>query len=51
VLAGALELGLGLLIAERLPDSADWAIGLLVGIDLLFTGAALLALARALKPR
>jgi uncharacterized membrane protein HdeD (DUF308 family) len=51
VLAGVLELGLGILIAERLPESAGWAIGLLVGIDLMFTGVALLVLARALKPR
>jgi uncharacterized membrane protein HdeD (DUF308 family) len=51
VLSGVLELGLGLLIAERLPSSATWAIGLLVGIDLVFTGAALLGLSRALKPR
>ena len=51
VLSGVIELGLGLLIAERLPDSAGWAIGLLVGVDLIMTGAALLALARVLKPR
>jgi uncharacterized membrane protein HdeD (DUF308 family) len=50
-LSGVLELGFALLIAERLPESADWAIGLLVGVDLLFTGAALLALAHALRPR
>ena len=36
-LSGALSLILGILIAERLPSSADWAIGLIVGVDLLFS--------------
>jgi uncharacterized membrane protein HdeD (DUF308 family) len=36
--SGLLSLILGILIAEKLPSSADWAIGLLVGIDLLFFG-------------
>jgi uncharacterized membrane protein HdeD (DUF308 family) len=48
VVIGALDLLLGLLIAEQLPDSADWAIGLLVGIDLVFTGVFLISLSRAL---
>jgi uncharacterized membrane protein HdeD (DUF308 family) len=39
VLNGALSLVLGILIANKLPESADWAIGLLVGIDLLFYGS------------
>jgi uncharacterized membrane protein HdeD (DUF308 family) len=47
-LTGMLKLLLGILIAEQLPSSADWAIGLLVGVDLLFSGASLIALARAL---
>jgi uncharacterized membrane protein HdeD (DUF308 family) len=46
---GALSLLLGLLIAVGLPSSADWAIGLLVGIDLIFYGVTALALARLLK--
>jgi uncharacterized membrane protein HdeD (DUF308 family) len=37
-LNGAASLLLGLLIAVELPSSADWAIGLLVGIDFLFYG-------------
>lgn len=49
VLNGVLSLVLGLLIALKLPDSATWAIGLLVGIDLLFTGVLLLSLARSLR--
>src|SRR3954447_24149248 len=50
VLNGLLSLALGLLIALQLPDSATWAIGLLVGIDLVFTGALLIGLARSLRP-
>ena len=50
VLNGLLSLALGLLIALQLPDSATWAIGLLVGIDLVFTGAQLIGLARRLWP-
>jgi len=49
VLDGVLSLVLGLLIALQLPESATWAIGLLVGIDLLFTGVLLLSLARGLR--
>jgi uncharacterized membrane protein HdeD (DUF308 family) len=47
-LNGALTLILGILIAEQLPSSANWAIGLIVGIDLLFSGIVLISLARAL---
>jgi uncharacterized membrane protein HdeD (DUF308 family) len=50
IVNGLLSLSLGLLVGLQLPESADWAIGLLVGIDLLFTGMSLLALARALRP-
>jgi uncharacterized membrane protein HdeD (DUF308 family) len=50
VLNGLLSLALGLLIALQLPDSATWAIGLLVGIDVVFMGALLIALARSLRP-
>jgi uncharacterized membrane protein HdeD (DUF308 family) len=32
-----------------LPSSASWAIGLIVGIDLIFTGVVLLALASRLE--
>jgi uncharacterized membrane protein HdeD (DUF308 family) len=47
-LTGALKLLLGILIAEQLPSSADWAIGLLVGVDLIFSGSSLIGLARSL---
>jgi uncharacterized membrane protein HdeD (DUF308 family) len=49
--SGALAFGLGLLIAMRLPDAASWAIGLVVGVDFIFTGALMIALARALRVR
>jgi uncharacterized membrane protein HdeD (DUF308 family) len=48
---GALALGLGLLLAMRLPDAASWAIGLVVGVDFIFTGALMIALARRLGVR
>jgi uncharacterized membrane protein HdeD (DUF308 family) len=48
ILAGAVSLALGVLIAVELPSSADWAIGLLVGIDFLIYGV--LALGRAWVP-
>lgn len=40
---GAISLILAILIGNNLPSSADWAIGLLVGIDLLFSGFAAIA--------
>ncbi|MEA2381757.1 MAG: hypothetical protein QOH72_1728 [Solirubrobacteraceae bacterium] len=46
---GAMSLVLAILIAVQLPSSAGWAIGLLVGINLLFSGMALIGLARQLK--
>ena len=47
-LSGALALILGVLIALELPESAAWAIGLIVGVDLIFTGALLIATAHVL---
>jgi uncharacterized membrane protein HdeD (DUF308 family) len=35
---GALSLVLGILVVANLPSSAAWAIGLLVGINLIFFG-------------
>lgn len=46
---GAVTLLLGILIAVSLPSSADWAIGLLVGIDFLFYGVTAISLAGAIK--
>ena len=47
VFAGATSLVIGVLIATELPSSGDWAIGLLVGIQLVVVG--LVSLGRALK--
>lgn len=48
-LNGALSLLIGLLILVDFPSSADWAIGLLVGIDFLFAGWVLLMISSAGK--
>ena len=37
-LSGIAGLLVGILILAKLPESSDWAIGLLVGIDLIFAG-------------
>jgi uncharacterized membrane protein HdeD (DUF308 family) len=50
IAGGVLALALGILIAEQLPSSADWAIGLIVGVDLIFSGVMLISLARSLAP-
>jgi uncharacterized membrane protein HdeD (DUF308 family) len=46
---GVLSIVLGFLIAASLPSSAAWALGLLVGIDLIFWGMHALLGARLLK--
>ncbi|MDO8184331.1 DUF308 domain-containing protein [Conexibacter sp. JD483] len=46
---GVVTLLLAVLIGAELPESSDWAIGLLVGIDFIFFGVAALAAASALK--
>ncbi|HST38664.1 MAG TPA: DUF308 domain-containing protein [Conexibacter sp.] len=46
---GVVTLLLAILIGAELPESSDWAIGLLVGIDFLFFGFAAIAAASALK--
>jgi uncharacterized membrane protein HdeD (DUF308 family) len=48
-LNGVVSLILGLLIAVDLPSSANWAIGLLVGINLLFWGVRALVGASLIK--
>jgi uncharacterized membrane protein HdeD (DUF308 family) len=49
ILSGSISIALGVLIAEELPSSADWAIGLIVGVDLLFSGTLLTSLAYRLR--
>ncbi|HEX3239867.1 MAG TPA: HdeD family acid-resistance protein [Solirubrobacterales bacterium] len=44
-LSGVAGLLIGVLILIKFPDSADWAIGLLVGIDLIFAGWTLTSIA------
>jgi uncharacterized membrane protein HdeD (DUF308 family) len=44
-LSGFCGLLIGILILVEFPSSADWAIGLLVGIDLIFAGWALVSVA------
>jgi uncharacterized membrane protein HdeD (DUF308 family) len=44
-LSGAAGLLVGILVLAELPSSADWAIGLLVGIDLIFAGWTLVSVA------
>lgn len=47
VVSGILSAILGLLVWRDLPDSAAWAIGLLVGVHLVFRGMELVLLALA----
>ena len=44
-LSGFCSLLVGILILAELPESSDWAIGLLVGIDLIIAGWALVSAA------
>jgi len=44
-LSGFCGLLIGILILAKFPSSADWAIGLLVGIDLIFAGWTLTSVA------
>jgi uncharacterized membrane protein HdeD (DUF308 family) len=51
LLGGGVSILLGVLIAVELPSSAAWAIGLLVGVNLLFWSVRALAAARLLGKR
>ena len=46
---GILAIIIGILIASEFPDSAAWAIGLLVGIQFLFDGIGLVMVAGGMK--
>lgn len=48
-LSGVLSLIIGLIFLVDYPSSADWAIGLLVGIDLIFGGWTLILLSQEVK--
>jgi len=43
--SGVVTLAVGVIILAGLPGSAAWALGLLVGIDMVFGGSALMAVA------
>jgi uncharacterized membrane protein HdeD (DUF308 family) len=47
--SGLLDILIAALIITGLPGSAEWAIGLLVGINLLFGGASLIGVALAAR--
>lgn len=49
MVSGVASLVIAFLLLFQWPSSATWAIGLLVGINLLFTGAWLLAMGSALR--
>lgn len=42
LISGAIDLVLAYLIWRGWPDTASWAIGLLIGINMLFAGMALI---------
>ena len=47
--AGVLDILIAAMIIAGLPGSAEWAVGLLVGINLLFGGASLIGMALAAR--
>ena len=49
LVAGLMDLLIAIIIIPGLPGSALWAIGLLVGVNLLFGGAALIGVALAAR--
>lgn len=48
-LSGVCGLIIGILVLAKFPSSADWAIGLLLGIDLIFAGWSLISVAQVGK--
>jgi uncharacterized membrane protein HdeD (DUF308 family) len=48
-LSGVCGLIIGILVLAKFPSSADWAIGLLIGIDLIFAGWSLISVAQVGK--
>jgi uncharacterized membrane protein HdeD (DUF308 family) len=47
--SGIIDLILAAIIIAGLPGTVAWALGLLVGIDMLFGGAALIGMALAAR--
>jgi uncharacterized membrane protein HdeD (DUF308 family) len=49
IIGGVIDLVLAALILSGLPGAFAWALGLLVGIDLIFAGSSLIAMALAAR--
>lgn len=49
LVSGLVDLVISFLVISGLPSSAEWAIGILVGINLLFGGATLIGMALAAR--
>jgi uncharacterized membrane protein HdeD (DUF308 family) len=48
--SGILDVGLGVVLFAGLPGTALWALGLLVGLNMLFGGWALIFMALHARP-
>jgi uncharacterized membrane protein HdeD (DUF308 family) len=49
LLSGLMDLVIAFIIVTGLPGSAEWAIGLLVGINLVLGGASMVGMALAAR--
>jgi uncharacterized membrane protein HdeD (DUF308 family) len=49
LISGLVDIVISFLVITGLPSSADWALGILVGINLLFGGATLIGMALAAR--
>ena len=49
LVSGLVDIAISFMVITGLPSSADWAIGVLVGINLLFGGATLIGMALAAR--
>lgn len=49
LISGLFDIAISFLVITGLPSSAEWAIGILVGINLLFGGATLIGMALAAR--
>jgi len=49
LISGIVDIAIAFMVITGLPSSADWAIGVLVGINLLFGGATLIGMALAAR--
>ncbi|GMO41227.1 HdeD family acid-resistance protein [Bradyrhizobium sp. TM233] len=49
LISGFVDIAISFMVITGLPSSAEWAIGVLVGINLLFGGASLIGLALAAR--